>query len=244
MENVLDHNSIVPLYAQIVGQLRHDIESGLFGQTGRLPTEGELSQQYRVSRITIRRAVDELVAQGLVEKKQGKGTFLCSPKFTRGLGSGPMSFTEMCAANGLVARAKILEAGIKVPESSSVREMLNLNEGDPAVRICRLRYAGERPLVVEDNYYPLEYAYLLSIDLENDSTYRYLREVKGIELRSTTMRLGIIRANAKLAKLLQVSRNAPQLEMKGKVVRLSDGQTVHSSYQVGYGEDFEFVIRQ
>ena len=155
-----------------------------------------------------------------------------------------MSFTEMCAANGLVARAKILEAGIKVPESSSVREMLNLNEGDPAVRICRLRYAGERPLVVEDNYYSLEYAYLLSIDLENDSTYRYLREVKGIELRSTTMRLGIIRANAKLAKLLQVSRNAPQLEMKGKVVRLSDGQTVHSSYQVGYGEDFEFVIRQ
>ena len=76
-----------------------------------------------------------------------------------------MSFTEMCAANGLVARAKILEAGIKVPESSSVREMLNLNEGDPAVRICRLRYAGERPLVVEDNYYSLEYAYLLSIDL-------------------------------------------------------------------------------
>ena len=244
MSNVLDHNSIIPLYAQIVEQLQHDIEAGVFGHTGRLPTEGELSEQYQVSRITIRRAVDELVAQGLVEKKQGKGTFLCPPKFTRGLGSGPMSFTEMCAANGYVAKAKILEAGIKIPESASVREMLNLKEGDPAVRICRLRYAGDRPLVLEDNYYPLEYAYLLSIDLENDSTYQYLREVKGIELRATTTRLSIVRANAKLAKLLQVPRNAPQLEMRGKVVRVSDGQTVHSSYQVGYGENFEFVVRQ
>ena len=244
LDNTLNPNSIVPLYAQIVEQMHRDIEAGLYSRTGRLPTEGELSKQYNVSRITIRRAVDELVGQGLVEKKQGKGTFLCAPKFTRGLGSGPMSFTEMCQANGLTARAKILEAGIKIPESASVREMLGLKEGDPAVRICRLRYAGDQPLVMEDNYYPLEYAYLLSIDLENDSTYRYLREVKGIELRATTMRLSIVRADAKLAKLLQVSRNAPQLEMKGRVVRLSDGQTVHSSYQVGYGEHFEFVVRQ
>ena len=244
MDNTLNPNSIVPLYAQIIDQLHRDIDAGLYSQTGRLPTEGELSEQYNVSRITIRRAVDELVRQGLVQKKQGKGTFLCAPKFIRGFGSGPMSFTEMCTANGLTARAKILEAGISVPESASVREMLGMKEGEPAVRICRLRYAGDKPLVMEDNFYPMEYAYLLSIDLENDSTYRYLREVKGIELRATTMRLSIVRADAKLSKLLQVPRNAPQLEMKGRVVRLSDGQTVHSSYQIGYGENFEFVVRQ
>lgn len=177
-------------------------------------------------------------------KKTGKGNVPLLTQVYPGTGLGAHEFYRDVRGQRPGGAGQNLEAGIKVPESSSVREMLNLNEGDPAVRICRLRYAGERPLVVEDNYYPLEYAYLLSIDLENDSTYRYLREVKGIELRSTTMRLGIIRANAKLAKLLQVSRNAPQLEMKGKVVRLSDGQTVHSSYQVGYGEDFEFVIRQ
>ena len=88
----------------------------------------------------------------------------------------------------------------------------------------------------------MEYSYLLSIDLENDSTYRYLREEKGIELQRTSMRLSIVRADSKLAKLLQVSRNTPQLEMKGRVISL-DGYTVHSSYQVGYGENFEFIIR-
>ena len=241
METNMNHNSIVPLYAQIVEQLQNDIAKGVFSKTGRLPTEVELAEQYQVSRITVRRAVDELVSQGLVEKKQGKGTFVCAPKLTRRL-DGPMSFTEMCEANGLTVRAKILEAGICVPEQASVREELGLREEEPAVRIRRLRYAGDKPLVLEDNFFPLEYAYLLSIDLENDSIYSYLREVKGIELQRTTMRLRIVRADAKLAKLLQVPRNAPQLEMRGRVVRL-DGQTVHTSYQVGYGENFEFIVR-
>ncbi len=241
MQNALNHNCIVPLYAQIVEQLKQDIESGVYSKDGRLPTEAELSAEYGVSRITIRRAVEELVNQSLVEKRQGKGTFICAPKLTRQL-DGPMSFTEMCAANGLKARAKLLDAGISSPSSLDVREALGLKEGEPAVRIRRLRYAGDRPLVLEDNFYPLEYSYLLSIDLENDSIYRYLQQEKGIELRRTTMRLSIVRADVKLAKLLQVSRNTPQLEMKGRVIRL-DGQTVHSSYQVGYGENFEFIVR-
>ncbi len=242
METNLNHNSIVPLYVQIVEQLNQDIETGIFSQTGRLPTEVELSDRYNVSRITIRRAVDELVNKGLVEKKQGKGTFICCPKLTRRFDEGPISFTEMCETNGLKARAKLLEAGISSQISAAVREMLGLKEGEPAVRIRRLRYAGDRPLVLEDNFYPLEYSYLLSIDLENDSTYRYLREEKGVELRRTTTRLRIVRADAKMAKLLQVSRNSPQLEMRGRIIRL-DGQTVHSSYQMGYGENFEFIVR-
>ena len=154
----LNYNSSVPLYAQIVELIQRDIETGVFNQTGRLPTEGELAEQYQVSRITIRRAVDELVGQKLVEKKQGKGTFLCAPKMTRRVDSGPISFTEMCAANGLSAHAKILEAGIVAPDSAEIRETLALKAGEPAVRIRRLRYAGERPLVLEDNFYPLEYA--------------------------------------------------------------------------------------
>ena len=175
----LNHNSIIPLYAQIVEQLQKDIDNGVFSETGRLPTESELSEQYNVSRITIRRAVNELVQKGLVEKKQGKGTFICTPKITRRLDSEAISFTELCAANGLSASAKILRAETCIPNAAFIRDMLNLNSGEPAVRICRLRYAGNRPLVLEDNYYPLEYTYLLSIDLENQHIGIYVRK-KGL----------------------------------------------------------------
>ena len=72
MEINMNPNSIVPLYVQVVECLKRDIENGVYNATGRIPTEAELAEQYKVSRITIRRAVDDLVSQGLVEKKQGK----------------------------------------------------------------------------------------------------------------------------------------------------------------------------
>ena len=58
MEVTVNPNSIVPLYAQIVEQLQYDIKNGMYSKSGRLPTESELSEQYGVSRITVRRAVD------------------------------------------------------------------------------------------------------------------------------------------------------------------------------------------
>ena len=239
--STLNPNSTVPLYAQIVTRLEEDIKLGKFSQTGRLPTEGKLSEQYGVSRITIRRAVDELAGKGLVEKKQGKGTFICGAKFTRDL-AAPQSFTEVCRQNGVQPSAKLLEASICVPESPNIKNMLGLGENEAAVHIKRLRYAGDKPMMIEDNYYPLEYAYLLSMDLEHDSTYCYLQEEKGVVLRRTNTRICIVRADAKLAKLLQVNRNVPELEMIGLVVNL-EGKPVHTSYQIGYGENFEIVVR-
>lgn len=252
MSSDLDYNSIIPLYAQIAEKLQFNIRIGIFRQTGRLPAEDKLSEQYQVSRITIRKAVDELVRCGLVEKRQGKGTFicdpkmshtfLCTPKMTCRVDSGFINFTEMCAENGVTARTKILEAGINRPDSEEICEMLGLTSGEPAIRIRCLRYAGDKPLVLEDNFYSLEYSCLLSIDLENDSAYRYLQEEKGIELQCTSMGLSMIHADSELAKLLQVSCDTPQLEIKGRVARL-DGQIVYTSYQAGYGENFKFIIR-
>ena len=242
MEVSMNHNSVVPLYAQIVEQLKQDIENGVFNKTGRIPTEAELAEQYRVSRITVRRAVDDLVNQGLVEKKQGKGTFITSQKFSRRLDNGPMGFTEMCHSMGLEPSTQILKAEVCVPKSAEVRKFLQLKEGESALYISRLRLGDGKPLAMEESYYPLEYSDLLTLNLEKESIYTYLREVKGIELRSTTIRLSIVRADAKLSKLLCVLRNAAQLEIRGFVIQ-PNGQPVHTSYQVGYGENFEFIVR-
>lgn len=242
MVPVMEYNSVIPLYAQIVECLRKDIAANVYGRNGKIPTETELSEKYGVSRITVRRAVDELVSQGLVEKKQGKGTFVTAPRFYRRLDRGPLSFSEMCEANGLKPGAKILEMGIVIPKSLKVKEQLHLKEGESAVYISRLRTGNEKPLAYEESYYPMEYSDLLSIDLEHMSTYRYLREVRGIVLKSTTIRLNITKANAKMGKILGVPRNTALLEFKGCVVN-ENGKPVHTSYQCGYGENFEFIVR-
>ncbi len=238
----IDHNSIIPLYAQLVEQLRRDIAANAFGESGRIPTEAELSQTYEVSRITVRRAIEELVNQGLVEKKQGKGTFVCAPRFSRRLDNGPLSFSEMCEENGLKPGAVMLEKEIVVPKSLRIRSLLKLKEGESAVHISRIRTGNGKPLAFEESYLPMEYSDLLSLDLENESMYRYLREVRGIELKSSTIRLNIVKADSRMAKLLNVSRNTALLEIKGCVLR-ADGAPVHTSYQCGYGEKFEFIVR-
>ena len=77
--SIIDYNSVIPLYEQVANALRADIQGGAFDATKRLPTEEELAEKYGISRITVRRAVGDLVEEGLVEKKQGKGTFIRTP---------------------------------------------------------------------------------------------------------------------------------------------------------------------
>lgn len=239
---MLDHNSIVPLYEQIMEAIRAEIQSGQFAAQKKLPTEEELSAKYKVSRITIRRAVSELAAQGLVEKKQGKGTFVCTPKLYKTLNHPGMSFTQICAANGMKASARVLEAGIVTPEDPQVLEWLGLEKGQQAVRILRLRYANDRPLVVEDNHFPMEYAFLLNVDLEHESIYRYLREEKKVDIVAGELILRLVRADAKTSRLLEVPRATPMLRMAG-CTRHTDGRILHTCHQVGYGEDFDFILR-
>lgn len=239
---MLDHESIVPLYEQIIQTIKDDIQSGKFSMQKKLPTEEELSKQYSVSRITIRRAVSELVKQGLVEKKQGKGTFVCAPKMHKALNHPGMSFTEICAANGVKASAKVLTTGVVVPGDPQVSKWLGIAPGEPAVRIQRLRYADRRPMVIEDNYFPLEYAYLLGIDLENDSLYRYLREEKHIEIIAGELILRLVRANLNASKLLEVPRGTPMLRIDS-CTRKGNGDILHTCHQMGYGEDFDFIVR-
>lgn len=239
---MLDYESIVPLYEQIMQTIKDDIQNGKFAAQKKLPTEEELSEAYNVSRITIRRAVSELVNQGLVEKKQGKGTFVCAPKLHKAFNHPGMSFTEICAANGMKASAKMISAGVVTPENPQVAAWLGQKPGEPAVRIQRLRYADDRPLVIEDNYFPMQYAYLLGVDLEHDSLYRYLREEKGIQIVAGELTLRLVRVDSKASKLLGVARGTPMLHTDGCTYD-GEGKILHTCHQIGYGEDFDFIVR-
>lgn len=177
-----------------------------------------------------------------MEKKQGKGTFICRPKLHKDFKYPATSFSDMCKSNGMHASSKVLEAAIVTPKKVTVCQRLGLVEGEKAVRIMRLRLADKKPLVIEDVYFPMQYAYLLSIDLEHDSLYRYLREEKKVEVVAGDLTLRIAHPDAWEAKILGVSRNESLLRMSGTTY-CSTGEILHSCDQIGYGEDFDFIIR-
>ena len=84
-------NVAVPLYQQVKEDIKAAIEQGKYKPKEKIPTEPELSAEYSVSRITVRRAVEELCSEGYLVKMQGRGTFVSSPEFTGRFGRGNRS---------------------------------------------------------------------------------------------------------------------------------------------------------
>ena len=114
----LDRNSTTSLFAQIEANLRRNIENGIYQAGKKMPTEIELMKTYNVSRITIRRAVENLTQEGLLEKKQGKGTFVKEKKITRKI-SHTISFSDACYQSGLTPTSILISK-----ESTLIRSAL------------------------------------------------------------------------------------------------------------------------
>ena len=103
----LQTESSSPLYHQLMQRITDDIEKGNYPVGSRIPPEHELAAAYRVSRVTVRRALAELTQEGLLERKQGKGTFVSVPRISRNLKS-INSFHDSCRQSGITAGTRVI----------------------------------------------------------------------------------------------------------------------------------------
>ena len=121
----LDNQGSQPLYKQLEEKIIQDIENGIYRKGQKIPTEKELSQMYDVSRITVRKALEEITKQGILERHAGKGTYVASVKLQRSIATF-MSFTEFCEAQGLKPGARMIKNVIE-PRKIVIRWRLNRN---------------------------------------------------------------------------------------------------------------------
>lgn len=139
----IDRNGPYPLYYQLKQALLHAIRSQGLRPGDQLPTEGEIESRFGVSRTTIRQALSELVADGIVERVQGKGTFVAAPKIQHV--AMLTSFTENMRAQGYVPTRQVLES-VQRPATADVGTVLEIEEGAPCWFLNRLLLADERPV--------------------------------------------------------------------------------------------------
>ncbi len=163
MTNEIKRNSTGPLYSQLVEMIKEQIAEGVLKPNDKLDTEKDLCKQYNVSRITIRKALEVLSEEGLINKKQGVGTFVSEKRLVRNANK-MMSFTESCEINGQVASSKLLFAGL-IPAGIKQQRALGVEEGDSIICIRRLRYSDGASIMIEDDYFHKSYAWLLGEDL-------------------------------------------------------------------------------
>jgi len=142
----LDESSNLPLYQQLQRALRQAIETRILSPNDALPPERDLAHEFSVSRITVRKAIDGLVSEDMLVRRQGSGTFVCS-HIEKNL-SKLTSFSEDMLARGRNPRSVWLRrsAGTVTPEESLT---LRSSPGTPVYRFHRVRFADDVPMAIE-----------------------------------------------------------------------------------------------
>ncbi|QBD83467.1 transcriptional regulator PhoB [Ktedonosporobacter rubrisoli] len=199
--------SMAPLYVQVRQLLKEDIMQGRYKPEEQLPTEAELCDMYQVSRITIRKAIADLVNDGTLTRKQGKGTFVTSKKIRNELLS-ISGFSEFSAELGKKPGSRIISSSI-VEADEILAQALRGSIGDALLRLVRLLYVDERPLFLDIAHYPLaRYPGLEQRIGEIQSTYNFLHEQYGIEIASNEKVIDVIFARKEEAQLLECEPGA------------------------------------
>ncbi len=148
----VDRGDVVPLYHQIKELIKRRVTDRVWRQGEAIPSENELAGAYDVSVGTVKKALAELVHEGILIRRQGKGTFVARPDFQRSF----MRFFRYGLSRDeerIVPGSKVLASRILVPPQP-VRAALRLAPRDRAIAITRVRTVREVPLVVEDLYLP------------------------------------------------------------------------------------------
>ena len=233
----LQNESSSPLYHQLMQRLSEDIERGTYPVGSRIPPEHELEALYKVSRVTVRRALAELTAEGMLERKQGKGTFVSTPRITQDL-KNIHSFHDACKQNGFRGGTIVIHVKESDADSSDLEE-LDLREGSKVVETLRVRTADGTPVVLEKNHFSMAYSYLENENLSG-SLYNILRDY-GIEPKQASHDISMTYATDFQAKLLEIEPGTPLMRLH-EVVYDQKGRPLHNSLQLIRGDRFVFRI--
>ena len=200
----------IPLFVQLASELRKQIQQGLLKENEQILTEKELSAKYNVSRITVRKAIEILSDEDLLTSKQGMGTFVTGKRLVRSLNT-LMSFSQNCIQNGQKPGTKFLSADI-VDAMPNDLKYLHLQEGDKVIRIFRLRYCDDVPVMLEENHFSRKFAFLLSGD-RTQPLFSTL-SAHNIILKTGTKKIGICYATEDEAEKLGVKENEALIFMR------------------------------
>ncbi len=210
---MIDKNYPIPIYIQLKELLKEKIAAGEWKPGDMVPSERELSEQYHISRMTARQALNELAAEGLLRREQGKGTFVAEPRIEYGL-TRLTGFTEDMETRGLQPGAKVIRLEwTKAP--LAVAQALQIPFEEYVVLLERLRLANDEPIALETCYLHFNGAdNLINENFENNSLYHILSTKYGITPTRAVQKIGAGICTRREQEILQIKENSPVLRNK------------------------------
>lgn len=228
----LDKSVPVPLYYQLKQQLFAMIESAQLKEGDMLPPENELSELLKVSRPTVRQALGELVNEGYLRRYKGKGTYVARGKVDERFLSKLESFDREMQKKGMSPHTQVLSLE-RVAENPQAAEQLTLPADTPLIRLRRLRFADDIPLVCVETFLSFRhYPKLLEVDYARHSLYYSLEQLYGLRVNRVTRVIEAVNIKKREALLLQVPTG--QASFLVKTQAYADGSEQPVEYSVAY----------
>jgi GntR family transcriptional regulator len=198
----------LPLYVQVEDVLADRISSGALPVGAQLPSEEELIREFQVSRTTIRTTIQNLVRQGLVEIRRGRGTFVASPKMVQEL-TELTGFVEDMRLLGRTPAARVISRDV-VPADRLVANKLAITAGTPVVRIRRVRLSDSVPLSFDETYLPESLGRkVMADDLATEPIFTLLEERYDTPLIEAEYELEAAGAEPAIAMALEIPTGGP-----------------------------------
>lgn len=210
-------------YKEIAISLKEKIVEGIFTEGNVLPTQKDLAHQYKTSRVTIRKAIQLLIDEGLLYTRSGSGTYVRNNirKNNQNVTQINSIFGTTTQEVGKIITSKVLRFGVKLPTEYEM-EALSLKSSEPVYDIGRVRYADGKAISIEYSVLPLKIVYGLDEEILQSSIYNYIRDQLKLTISAAQRVIIASKADKLDAEEFGLMIGEPILELN-QIVFLDDG---------------------
>jgi len=207
---MLNKNTSVPLYKQISNILELQIKKEIYKPLTKFPTEVELIKKFKVSRVTIRKAIQDLIKKGLVETEQGKGTFVKKKSFYYSL-DNLKSFYEVLVQGGIEPETELVKFG-SVKAIEQIKNHLEISNNEKVIRILRLYYVDGIPIGLSQiSLHPRFSGIVTEEEVRNHPAMEILVKKSDYKIGKAYIDVFAEGANQMVQKLLGIPKDYPIL---------------------------------
>lgn len=230
------------LSKKLVNKLKYELIEKL-DPNDKLPSERNLVQTYKVSRTTVRNALDELERLGYIYRQRGRGTFVAYKTSSVTNLANTFSFSEYMKKKGVNADTKVLFLKNKRAKEYQAK-MLKINIGDPIYELKRIRYAGSEPMMIERTYLNEKiFKDLTREDLENQSLYEVFKDKFHIDIFTADETCTATLTNPDNNKIFDVPIGTPFLKLE-RITTDINGKIVEFTLSIARADKFTYHIKQ